>query len=462
MTLNNFQNPMESSKSYQKLIQWYSSETKNLKIIVICFGFFLILSSFGQFAIIEYSLSETFDLSSSDRIFGISIKTLLSLLVTAALPIITFIDEWEILGEKLKISVGEISFSPVNYCIFPGDIFITFLAVLSASNELVSSNFMIPTMAFLLAAIFSTSALCLTKAIVSRLKKIERTKEKLIILEAYGVDPDPLYKNAEQIRLADATKLAQEKALKAEEKLKQEQEQYQTNLNEQKLQYESKLRSQKEEDGRQLQKLENKLVRYKEQIDSVSILQKKFSQIKKPILEVITQGKSLFEKFSNLDSPVKELVFPQLNFDSEVDDKVVEKLIYRWAFSNSDDSWEDLQIPFELSPPGFVLLQVIQQQKLPRPTLRLYAPRESLSKCLVLDFDAYDVVVYCRDDKLQEDVEQWTQKDELSFQYRLNEQQTHENAYTLVFTPNEIMGNPSEVVEPIRDAIYSRMNGEFN
>lgn len=457
---------LEKPEYRKQLEEWYQKE-KNLRLAIIpVYLFFLGISSFGQFALLDYSFGERLDLSDSDKIFGIEIQALLSLLVTAALPITTLVDESEILGERIRIKISlfiiQLKLSPIIWIILPGDVLLTLQAVLVVNNESSKFDYFIPAIAFVLATIFSISALYLTKGIVAAAKKYMSARKNLQIITVYGVNPIPLYKNAEQIKLSEENEVARKDAEQARQQLEEERRQYQHDLGFQQREYEDKIASQQAEHSKELQELEGDLKKYKAHVDSLRQLKTTFNQIKKPIVDLISQSKGMFEKFSTLDESLKTFSFPKLEISSDLKGKTVEVPSYYWRWQNSNDSWQDLQLPSELSAVGYSLLSVMQQQQeLPSPNIRNYAPREGLLKCLVLDFDNYGVIAYCRDEEYRKDGEKWDTQAQLDFKRKLADHQIY-GYCTLEFTAQEIMRDTLRVLEQIKDAINSKNGNSFN
>ncbi|NEO68695.1 hypothetical protein [Moorena sp. SIO3H5] len=411
----------------------------------------LLISSISQFAILDYALEIIFYLDSYEQVFNIPIKTLISLLVTGFLPIASIIDASKILLERLKISVFGIIVIPWIWVLFLADIYLTFTALFNVSQA-VDKNSFIPVTAFVIAAVLSTSSLWISQAIVRNFYKWKKARIDIKTVSLYGIDPQPLYKDAEQIKLSEEKEAAKQEAEEARQK-----------LNKEKARYEDQLKYQKAEHTQKVQKLEGRLESYKEYSDSVSKLKTKFNKVKKTIVDFANQSKSFlssFEKISTLDESVKELSFPsppKVDISSDTQDNVIEKPTYYWVWENSDKS----ELPSKLSPVGHVILQAIQEQKLPRPRVRQYSPIEGLSKCLVLDFDDYGVVVYCRDEELKEEGSQWTTEDDINFKSKLNDQQSSMGIHTLVFSSQEIMSHPSKISEQIKNAIDSRIYHGF-
>jgi hypothetical protein len=453
---------VENPQYREQLEKWYQKEKVNRKRIIQLCLVVLCMSSFGQFAILDYSFGERLALSDSDRIFGFPIKALLSLLVTAALPITTLVDESEIIGQKIKISLFRIQFSPITWIVLPGDMLLTFQAILVGNQNAKNPDDFLPTIAFVLAVLFSTLAFYLSKAIVAAAMKYMKACKNLQIIRVYGINPIPFYKDAEQIKLKEENEAAKMEAEQARKKLEEETIKYKDELENQKIEYETKLRSHQSEQSEELQKREQELKRYKDYVDSFNQLKSNFQKIKNPIVNLISQGKEMFEKFHQLDESIKNFSFPKIEISSAVNSQTVERPTYYWKWQNSDHSWQDLQLPSELSPVGCRLLSAMEQQKeLPVPNVRNYAPIEELSKCLVLGFEPYSVIVYCRDEEYRKGGGKWDAQAQLDFKRKLADDQIY-GYWILEFTAQEIMSNPLEVLEQIKNAINSKMGMEPN
>ena len=267
------------------------------------------------------------------------------------------------------------------------------------------------------------------------------------IVTIYGVDPKPLYKDVEQIKLSEEKEAARQEAKEAKEELKEE-----------KAKYKEKFTSQETKYTKKIQGLEGKLIHYKEYSDSILEFKKNFNPVKKMIVDFTSQNKSIFDKLSGLDESVKELNFPpppKIDISSDSINEVIEKPTFYWA--DYDKSEENLRLPSELSPVGYILFEAIQKEHLPKPIVTEYAPKEGLPKCLVLDFDDYSVVVYCRDEEFKGGEQKWNTEDEINFKSRLSNQQSMEGIQSLVFTTEEIMNNPSRISAQIKDVIDSKV-----
>ncbi|MGD1909817.1 MAG: hypothetical protein ACFB2X_02805 [Rivularia sp. (in: cyanobacteria)] len=465
---HDYQNLVENPQYREQLQEWYEKEKKLRLIIFFTSVFFLFLSSFGQFGLLDYSFKERLDLTARDKIFAVvEIKTLLGLLVTAALPITTLIDDLGIFDKKLKISRGciQIKFSPIIWLLLPGDMLLTFQAVLVANQDAKNPDNFLVIIAFNLAAIFSTSAFYLSKAIASAARKYMLARKNLQIIKVYGINPIPLYKDAEQIKLIEENQAVREEAENTRERLAEEIQNHQQRLEAQQQDFENQrqdfgiqFKSLEEDYTKKLQERESETQKYKNYIDSLNQLRTNFNKVKKPITDLMNKVKEL----SGIDESIKELTFPKLPTTSTSNGKTVEIPKYYWRWQNSDRSWKDLQLPSELSPVAYSLFNFMeQQQELPPPTVRNYAPREGLKKCLLLDFDIYSVIVFCRDEEYRKDGATWDTQAQLDLKSLLTNYQNRGYS-TLEFTPQEIMSNPSTVLEQIKNAIDSKNEWESN
>lgn len=196
----NYENYIKNPKEREKLEDWYRREKRLQILIILIFSALLIISSFGQFALLDYSFGERLDLSKGDKIFGIETKNLISLLVTGALPITSIVDGSGILSKKIKIPLPLTNGLSIIWLVLLGDIFLNFQAVL-VSNESGSVDQLIPVIAFVVAIIFSIASLCLSRGIVAASKKFMAARKNLQILMVYGINPIPLYNNTKQLKL---------------------------------------------------------------------------------------------------------------------------------------------------------------------------------------------------------------------------------------------------------------------
>lgn len=441
-------------KSKKQLEKWYRKQ-KNIQLLKIMFFLCcLFVSSFAQFAILENSFEVRFDLSNSDKIFVFETKALLSVLITAALPLTTLIDESQMLGKKIKIPLfWGIKISPIIWIILPLDMLLTLQAVLAASNE--SKDYWIPIIAFTVATIFSISAFYLSQAIVAVGREFMSAREDLQILTRNGIDPKPLYKDVEHIKLREDYEAASKEA----DQVKKELEQIvaaKQNLESEKVQDREQLQqlqSQQAEKIQKIQELEKKINSYKDHADAISQLKTKFSKVTKPMISLMEKA----QEFASVYELSKDLTFPKLEITPDQNGKVVEKPTYYWMRQKSDYSWEDLRLESELSPIGYSFLNAMQQKDLPPPNVRNYAPRNGLSKCLVFSFEDYGVIVYCRDEEYRKDGAKWDAQAEIDFQGKLASDQS-DGYCTLPFSAQQIMQTQLEVLELIKEQIELKQN----
>ncbi|MBH8567213.1 hypothetical protein I8748_34550 [Nostoc sp. CENA67] len=465
-----YQNYIENPKYRKQLEKWYEKEKTRQLIIFSILLIVLFFLGFGQFAILEYSFEERLALSDSDKILIFPIKVVLSILVTAALPISTLLDESELIGQKIKISLFGKKFSPIVWIILPGDVLLTFQAVLTGNQNTKDPDPFIPAIAFIVAAISSNFAFYLSKGIVAAYKKYITVREELQTIIIYGVNPRPFYKNAEQVRLNEEYEAAikeAEQTKKELEKIKNEKE----NLQFQHIKDQEEFKQLKLLEAEQVQKiqeleqkrqeLERKISAYKNYADSTSQLKTSFVKVSKPIKELIVQGKKMFEDFAGLDESIKDLKFPSLEISSSENGKIKFVEIPTYRYSNL--LWKDLELPSDLSPVGINFLNslrtIVEQQELPVPNnVRNYAPNKELAQCLIIDFENYGVIVYCRDEGYRKSGEKWNAQAESDFESKLVSDQI--NGYcVLKFAVQEVMSNQSVVLERIKDAINSKMDG---
>ncbi|KST65543.1 hypothetical protein [Mastigocoleus testarum] len=474
-----YKNYVENSLYRQKLEKWYQQQKLYQFTIFSMLVLFLILQSFGQLAILEYSFGERFGLSVTDKLWGFPIKTLIGLLVTASLPLTTLIDESELLNKKIKISLIGIKFSPIVWILLPGDLLLTFQAVLSG-NQNFNQNFIfvrdlipIPVIAFSVAAVSSTFSFCLSKGIIAAFSKYVKAREELQTISIYGINPRPFYKNAEQIRLREEY---EEKSQQAEDANRQLEEANQNlqyiisekqNLEEQNIQDREQLEQLeilKEEQLQLIQNLEQQNNDYKNYLTSIKQLKTKFNNSRRPIKDLVNKVKDLAGKdFAGIDEFINNFSFPKLDMTPKSNDKTVEIPTYYWKWQNPDFSWQDIQLPSELSFVARRLLSIMEQQNdLPVPHhITGYAPRNDLAQCLVLYFQPYRVTVYCRDEQFKSDAKKWDKEAESIFKNKLVEEQI--SGYcVLEITTEEIMSHPLDVLERIKNAISSTMQWESN
>jgi len=322
--MNKF-SPENQKKYREELKERYQNEERTAFFTIWLLIAFLLIFSISQFGILDYALEIIFNLYGDEQIFNIPIKTLISLLVTAFLPVASTIDESGILLKRLKI-LG----IPSIWFLFSADICLTFIALFKFSSRSVSDSisasqdiWIPPVTCFLISAVLSTVALFVTRAIVRLFRqwKEARTNQQMVNID--GIKEN-------------------------------------------------------------IKELENKLSNYKKYSDSIFELEKNFNPVKKLIVDFASQSQNIFEKLSSLDESVKELNFPkppQIDISSDDSNEVIEKPTYYWKdYGKSEDY---LRLPSELSPVGYLLFEAIEKEHLPKPIVREYAPKEGLPKCLV-------------------------------------------------------------------------------
>jgi hypothetical protein len=159
-----------------------------------------------------------------------------------------------------------------------------------------------------------------------------------------------------------------------------------------------------------------------------------------------------------LDESVKEFNFPkppQIDISSDSSNEVIEKPTYYWKDNGKPEYY--VRLPSELSPAGYLLFEAIEEENLPKPRVREYAPKEGLPKCLVLDFHESRLVVYCRDEEFKGEEQKWNTEDEIDFKSRLSNEQRMNRIQNLVFTTEEIMNHPLRILAQIKNVIGSKV-----
>ena len=398
--MNKF-SPENQKKSREELKERYQNEERTAFFTICLLIAFLLIFSISQFGILEYALEIIFNLYGDEQIFNIPIKTLISLLVTSFLPVASTIDESGILLKRLKI-LG----IPSIWFLFSADICLTFIALFKFSSRSVSDSISVsqdiwipPVTCFLISAVLSTVALFVTRTIVRLFRQWKEARTNQQIVNIDGMKEN-------------------------------------------------------------IKELENKLSNYKKYSDSIFELEKNFNPVKKLIVDCASQSQNIFEKLSSLDESVKEFNFPkppQIDISSDDSNEVIEKPTYYWKdYGKSEDY---LRLPSELSPVGYLLIEAIQKDHLPKPIVTEYAPppKEGLPECLVLIFYDYNVVVYCRDEEFKGGDQKWNTEDEINFKSKLSHEQSMQGTQSLVFTTEEIMNNPSKISAQIKDVIDSKV-----
>jgi len=293
---------IENKKEYrEQLEERYRNQENTAVLAIVLFTTLLLISSFAQFLILDGALGNLFDLDSSNRIFEISIKSLISLLVTAFLPVACIVDESRIQPEKSKF----LGFIPSMWFLFLADIYLTFIAILQISDIAIlkissMDDIWINLTSLVIAAVLSISTSRVSRSIVQSFYKWKKARIDQKTVNIYGVDPKPLYKDTEQIKLSEEKEAAKQEAKEAREELKEE-----------KARYEEELTSQETKYTQKIQGLEGKLINYKEYSDSLLEFNNSFKPVKKQIGDFASQSKNIFDKLSGLDESVKKLNFPQ-------------------------------------------------------------------------------------------------------------------------------------------------------
>jgi hypothetical protein len=396
--MNKF-SPENQKKSREELKERYQNEERTAFFTICLLIAFLLIFSISQFGILEYALEIIFNLYGDEQIFNIPIKTLISLLVTAFLPVASTIDESGILLKRLKI-LG----IPSIWFLFSADICLTFIALFKFSSRSVSDSISVsqdiwipPVTCFLISAVLSTVALFVTRTIVRLFRQWKEARTNQQIVNIDGMKEN-------------------------------------------------------------IKELENKLSNYKKYSDSIFELEKNFNPVKKLIVDCASQSQNIFEKLSSLDESVKEFNFPkppQIDISSDSSNEVIEKPTYYWKDNGKLQYY--VRQPSELSPAGSLLFEAIEKENLPEPIVDKYAPKEGLPECLVLYFRVHKVVVYCRDEKFKGEEQKWNTEDEINFQSKVSHEQSMKGIQSLVFTTEEIMNNPSKISAQIKDVIYSKV-----
>jgi hypothetical protein len=185
------------------LKRWYQEAIQRKTAKLICLTLFLVTSSISQFIILDYSFVISFGLDKNSPDFLITAIPIffIGFLVTAALPITTFVDEFKLLNKSIEINFLGIKFSPIVWIILPCDFLLTFQAIFMIGIEEAKFKWVLSLLAFVIAAIFATAALYVSRGIAASFAQLSEAKKNLQILEAYRVNPVDLYEDIEQIRL---------------------------------------------------------------------------------------------------------------------------------------------------------------------------------------------------------------------------------------------------------------------
>ncbi|MFB2916961.1 hypothetical protein [Aerosakkonema funiforme] len=450
-----------------RLEKKYRDETR-LWIILLCLVLLvLVFFSFAQFAILDNFFKTTFNIPDRAKVFGIPTNNLLGFIATATLPITVLIDESNILNEKLKLILPVIgkNFSTI-WVVFLADLFLTALAFLE-SNQSRDFNILLNLVtSFMIGASFSTFILYLTKGMSAVGNRASSAWRNLQIVSVYGIDPVP-YGDDEKVRLSTEAEIAREEATKLRQLLEESQLIY----------------------GRDIQELKDKISVYQNHLGSLGKLKDNFKQIKEMFQELTPKSEVFFEKFTAIEESISNFIIAKLE-SKEAIERDINTISSRTIIepdipktpkvdnANTDlpvllqpnaisitnfefqDVWPNLTLPSEISPIIIGLLNAMERQNFPVPQVGRYTPKNNLASCTVLQFEAYKIIVYCRDENYIRG-ERWDSSDELKFKCKLM-QQNIRGFLTLHLTEQELLTNSGNVLEQIKSAIAMRKSMNFN
>lgn len=182
-------------KSEQELISnytiWYkyAIERKQTKLILLTI--FLCVSSISQFIVVDYSFTINFGLDKNSPDFLIELLPVLFIsgLVTAALPITTFVDEFKLLEHRLELRLCDKKLSPIIWIILPADFLLTFQAICTIGWDNAKHKWIVTLLGFLVAAIFATATLYTSRGIAASFRQLNEAKKHLQILQTYHIPP---------------------------------------------------------------------------------------------------------------------------------------------------------------------------------------------------------------------------------------------------------------------------------
>lgn len=450
-----------------RLEKKYRDETR-LWIILLCLVLLVLLFfSFAQFAILDNFFKTTFNIPDRAKVFGIPTNNLLGFIATATLPITVLIDESNILNEKLKFILPVVgkNFSTI-WIVFLADLFLTALAFLE-SNQSRDFNILLNLVtSFMIGASFSTFILYLTKGMTAVGNRASSAWRNLQIVSVYGIDPVP-YGDDEKVRLSTEAEIAREEATKLRQLLEESQLKY----------------------GRDIQELKDKISVYQNHLGSLGKLKDNFKQIKEMFQELTPKSEVFFEKFTAIEESISNFITAKLESKEAIERDIntissrtiiepdipeipkvdnantnLPVLIEPNAISITNlefqDVWPNLTLPSEISPIIIGLLNAMERQNFPVPQVGRYTPKNNLASCTVLKFEAYKIIVYCRDENYIRG-ERWDSSDELKFKCKLM-QQNIRGFLTLHFTEQELLSNPGNVLEQIKSAIAMRKSMNFD
>jgi hypothetical protein len=431
------------SISFDSFKKWYMVAIGRKQTKLGLLTLFLSALSLCQFFIIDYSLLINFGIDQNSPDFLSSALPILFIsgLITAALPITTFIDEFELLSPPLELTINQTKLSPILWIILPADFLLTFQAICTIGWENTERGWLVILLGFFAAAIFATSSLYVSRGIATSFNQLKEAQKHLQILEAYRINPIDLYEDIERLRLHENLKKADEKSKKIETD-------FSTKIND--------LNQKNSEALKEKEKLRKEITLFEESINSINDLRKSFNKIRDPIVELIGQGRGIFGKFSELNESVQNFRFPPVKVPTGASKNRQSSVqpIYFMKWQNSNYSWEDLKLPSEISAVGRRLLGlIVQQGNLPQPKIQEFKPRNNASSCMTLQFEEYDVIVYCRDEDYKQG-EAWTFEDQAIFEEQVVKAQ-HLGLRVLRFSPQEMMSNPEKIIDKISDALIS-------
>lgn len=450
-----------------KLEKKYQDETR-LWLSLLCSVFIVLLFfSFAQFALLDNFFKTTFNIPDRAKVFGIPSNNLLGFIATATLPITVLIDESNILTEKVKLILPFIGrkFSTI-WIVFLADLLLTSLAFWESNQSREFSLLLNSATSFTIGASFSTFILYLTKGMTAVGKKANLAWRNLQIVSVYGIDPLP-YGDDEKVRLSTEAELAKEEATNLSKKLEDTQIKYEL----------------------EIQALLDKLNAYEKHFGALVKLKDSLKQIKEMFQELTPKSQVFFDKFAALEESLSNFVIPKID-SKEFADREITSNIYKvtskeqnsteaYEVESSDNNmaivpnnnnqiganlanqnlWQNLNLPSEISPLVINILKMMEKQNFPVPKVGKYKPKNNLANCTFLQFDPYNIIVYCRDENYMRG-DKWDSSDELKFKCK-SIQQTMKGAVTLHFTEQELLSDTSGVIEQIKSALAMRKSLDF-
>lgn len=450
-----------------RLEKKYHDETR-LWLILLCVVFVvLIFFGFAQFAILDNFFKTTFNIPDRAKVFGIPTNNLLGFIATATLPITVLIDESNILNEKLKLFLPFIGkkFSPI-WIVFIADLLLTSLAFLESNQSRDFNLWLNLATSFTIGASFSTFILYLTKGMTAVGKLASSAWRNLQIVSVYGIDPVP-YGDDEKVRLSTEAEIAREDAKTIRYKLESNQ-----------LRYEQ-----------EIQTLKDKISAYENHLGALGQLKENFKQIKEMFQEITPRSQVFFERFTAIEESISNFIVPKFESREGIDrdsNTIPYKTFItpdlsesvRLDTTNSNlpvvqdnisqpvtsleygELWQNFTLPSESSPLVINLLKSMERQNFPLPQIGKYTPKNNLASCSILQFEPYNIIVYCRDENYRRG-EKWDSSDELKFKCK-SIQQTMKGFVTLHFTEQELITDTSSILEQIKSAIAMRKSMNFD